>query len=1157
MLNVAIEIVGECLMFGNRRLNGSIAAATLVLGLGLMPSAALAQTELGNTSLGDSSIEETSAGSASPKDEEVPASSVGDDANDEDGSEPIRSNDSEVSDADVSGSTKDDKNEPSFIESPKTESSNSAASNESSDSENNQSNTESLDSDNFKSNELEAPKPDESQEKMPSDGSYSIGSAKDENKVVDAAGGSTKDGTKAQFYSKNGTDAQVWRLSTDLDGYTTIYHADSGKVLDVANGKAFEGAKVQLWTANGTLAQKWILIANGAFFKIASALDRSFVLDLRWGSTSNETPLQLWKDNGTQAQLWSFAIATTRRQRADAAAKDNLAALEDGTYSFGSTLSSGKRIDAENGSTTNGTSAQLWAANGTDAQVWTVSHDSAGYVTIIHAASGKALDVESANASSGARLQLWSSNGTRAQKWIAVRRADGSIKLLSALDSSLAVDVKWGSTSNGAKLWLYNDNGTAAQGWTWTIATTMRMRLDDLAKANESALTDGEYGVRSDLLPVISWDARNGGVSNGTVVQSYTSNGSKAQLWRVSRDSKGYLTFTNVKSGKVLDVCNGAASSGAKIQLYSSNGTFAQKWIAVAYGNTFKIISALNDQLVLDLPGASLLNSVGLQLYTDNGTAAQRWSFSNNDSTQYAAGASIDANDVSSIDICFGDKLFALPAAAKVKDVELSFDRDVYFNGAQTAVTKGTKIRLSDILGTSLSGTTRLSVLSKKGKELGRLFFMQSENVSSIFVKSTDSTNYGRKWIESSPDHGNATDGKLAMIAADGEYIYDGKLSQIKGRGNGSWQEPKRPYQIKLDKKTDLLQSGVKDNKAKTWVLIADTTDDSSSRNTIAYTLAKLLGVKSAVDFCHVDLYYDGEYRGSYLLCEKVQVNKGRVDINDLDEANEELNSGIANATVIEGKNAYGLEMRYAKDISTPSDYTGGYLIEHEREADRYMAESAWFTVSTSSGYQHFVCKSPEVWSYQEANYMSCLLQDLFDAFANGGVVPTFRGSSRAGKTTADLLDLDSLASIYWLNEIMKNRDGYTFSSGYLYKDSDNSGDGKIAFGPAWDFDLSSGNTKNNMWGDSVYKTSGWWTRDNGLGVSFMKDPYVSAAISKAKSSVIKQFREYLNGGELDTQMGSLKASLSMDSILWGRDSETYKDVRSWINARLDWVESH
>lgn len=1148
-------------MFGKLRLSGSIAAAILVIGFGLVPSQALAQTGsvegvafLGDTDMTETVVETELSISADASDGaggSVISDSIGGSEKDDDikldAEADLNASSDNAGYGKGAGLLPSSSNE---IALDSIHQVNSVASD-------NGANEGEANTHTSEAGELGSPEDDNVTEILPVNGTYSIASAKDEDKVIDAAGGSTEDGTRTQSYGKNGTDAQVWRISTDTDGYTTISHADSGKVLDVSAGKAFEGAKVQLWASNNTLAQKWILIANGVFFKIASALDESFVLDLRWGETSNETPLQLWKDNGTKAQLWSFVTSTTRRQRADIAAEENRSVLEDGTYSLASVLSSDKKIDVDGGSSSNGASVQLWGANGTDAQVWTVAHDSSGYVTLFHAASGKALDVISAQAVSGARLQLWTSNGTRAQKWIAVRRSDDSIKLLSALDSSLAIDVMWGSTSNGAKLWLYDDNGTAAQGWTLNGATTMRMRLDELAKANETALADGEYGVRSDVLPVIAWDSRDGDVEDGTVVQSYTSNGSGAQLWRVSRDSMGYLTFTNVKSDKVLDVCNGVASAGAKIQLYSLNNTYAQKWIAISCGNSFKIVSGLNENLVIDLPGASVLNSVGLQLYTDNGTAAQLWSFSNNDSAQYSASALLGDNSVSSLDICFGDKLFALPAAAKVMDAELSFDRDVFFNGLQQVVSKGTKVLLTDLLGTNLSGTMRLSVLGENGGELGRLFFMVSENVSSIFVKSTDPIACGREWIESSPDHSNATDGKLAMISADGEYVYDGKLSQIKGRGNTSWNEPKRPYQIKLDKKTDLLQSGLKDNKAKTWVLIADAMDASSSRNTIAYSLAKLLGVKSAVDFCHVDLYYDGEYRGSYLLCEKVQVNKGRVDIADLEEANEELNPSISSTSVVEGKNAYGLDMRYAKDVSTPSDCTGGYLIEHELDEDRYMAESAWFTVATSSGYQHFVCKSPEVWSYDEANYMSSLLQDLFDAFENNGVVPTLRGSSRAGKTTADLLDLDSLASIYWLNEILKNPDGYTFSSGYLYKDSDNSGDGRITFGPAWDFDLSAGNEENDTMGNPVLDTSDWYTRSNGLGVSFMKDPYVSDAIKKAKSTAIDYFRQYLNGGELDSQMGMLGATLRMDSILWGRDSETYKDVRSWINARLDWVESH
>lgn len=990
----------------------------------------------------------------------------------------------------------------------------------------------------------------------PKDGTYSIGASAAPGKTVDVPGGSASGGQSLQSWSSNGTDAQVWRTETGTDGLTTIYHASSNLALDVYAGHAFEGAKVQLWSANGTLAQKWVLIADGSFFKIASALDRSFVLDLRGASTNNGAVLQLWSDNGTVAQRWSFSEATTVRQRADALARDNSGAIADGTYTLGSIRASGKAMDVVSGQASSGTRVQSWSANGTDAQVWTVSHDSNGYVTFTMTSSGKALDVKNGCASAQTQLQLWDSNGTYAQKWVVVPCGDGSYKLLSALDSSLTIDVMWGSAENGTKLWLYGDNGSDAQKWSFSFATTQRMRLDSLAAANHGVLSDGDYGIRSELIPTIVVDVRGGNTSSGAVAQTYTANGTAAQLWSVLHDSKGYLTFISKKTGKALDVCNGSAFGGAKVQLYSPNGTFAQKWIAVPCGSSFKLISALDDNLALDIPGASLSDSMGLQLYRDNGTSAQHWSFSNANAQDIKSNVSFFGNSVIPKDIYFGDKFIALPSAAKVTDVDFSFSDDVFFGDSEEHVAKGSTIKLSELLGSPIEGLKRLVLFGKDGREIQRLFIAISGNINAMFLKSDDPTSHGREWVESSPNHTNAAKGSLSMYAVDGGVIYDGKLSQIKGRGNSTWGLAKKPYQIKLDKKTDLLQSGTKDNKAKTWVLLSDGFDDSSSRSAIAYKYAQLLGVKSAVEFSYVDLFYDGEYRGTYLLSEKVQVNKGRVDIENLEDKNADLNPGIESVTIAEGNNSYGLAMRYAKDMKSPEDITGGYLIEHEVSESRYMQEYAWFSVSTKTGVQHFVCKSPEIWSFAEADYMSCLMQDLFDAFANGGVVPSWRNSARAGLTTSDLLDVDSLARIYWLNEIFKNPDGYTFSSGYLYKDSD-SNNGKIEFGPAWDFDLSAGNSSNNIWDNPVVRYEGWYTRSNGLGISFMSDPYVSSAINKSKDEVIQALRSYLNDGELDADMKSVSDSLRMDSFIWGRQGESYTDVRSWLNARLDWIESN
>lgn len=186
------------------------------------------------------------------------------------------------------------------------------------------------------------------------DGTFSIESAAAEGKVIDAKGGSTANGTRAQSYETNGTDAQVWRVETSDNGITTIYHATSGKVLDVVSGNAYAGAVVQLWESNGTNAQKWRLVCDGEMFKIVSLLDESLVLDLAGARTINGIPIQLWNDNGTLAQRWRFSAAETVRQRANRLASENVDVLQDGTYSIATLLSGKKVIDVPGASYTSG-----------------------------------------------------------------------------------------------------------------------------------------------------------------------------------------------------------------------------------------------------------------------------------------------------------------------------------------------------------------------------------------------------------------------------------------------------------------------------------------------------------------------------------------------------------------------------------------------------------------------------------------------------------------------------------------------------------------------------------------------------------------------------------------------------------------------------------
>ena len=113
-------------------------------------------------------------------------------------------------------------------------------------------------------------------------------------------------------------------------------------------------------------------------------------------------------------------------------------------------------------------------------------------------------------------------------------------------------------------------------------------------------------------------------------MQIYQSNTTAAQRWRVSHDDDGYLTITNVKSGKVLDVSAGSTCLGTNVQQYTACGdaNYAQKWIAVPNGDgSVRLLSAVWQQRTLDVAGGSLNSQTNVQLYTSNGTAAQRFSF--------------------------------------------------------------------------------------------------------------------------------------------------------------------------------------------------------------------------------------------------------------------------------------------------------------------------------------------------------------------------------------------------------------------------------------------------------------------------------------------------------------------------------------------------
>lgn len=963
------------------------------------------------------------------------------------------------------------------------------------------------------------------------DGVYELSSAVDESRALDIPGGSLEDCARAQLWSSNGSLAQRFRFSYDeVSGFYTITNIGSGKVLDAAGGSRDDGTIVQQYAANGTAAQLWGVKPDGDGFVIYSAIDAGQVIDVTEAQAFDGAGIQLYGANGTYAQRWKLT---------ELKSVEGGRSINGGVYTISSALADSLVVDIASASAEDGGNAQLYSANLTAAQLFRVTLGDDGFYTIANLASGKVLDVSDGSYSYGANVQQWSANASDAQKWVIADNGDGSYSVVSKLGTYL--DVSGAAAQDGANLQTWQRNETFAQSFRFNRV------------ASSQSVPDGVYAIASALDGSKVLDVYGGSLEDCAKVQLWGSNNTSAQRFRFTYDEvSGFYEIANDGSGKVLDAASGMWVDGTVVQQYSPNGTAAQMWAVEPDGEGYRICSVLNRGQALDVPCADASDGMGIQLYGANGTAAQRWNL------QYSS-CPIDfvvncgGDTIYPIDKHDGSIYLTLPSHASSDSVLLSVSL-AYGNVACIGEVKiprdGSLVSLTDIgLNVMPGEEASCSITDESGAVLYSLAVIRSSDCASMFLSSAD-VQHGRDYVESSPDHSASAKGDLRMLNVEGEPIYDGKLEQIKGRGNSTWQlADKKPYQIKLKKKTDLLESGDVSNKNKTWVLLANAFDGSSMRNMISCSLARDIGVKSSVEFRPVDLYYDGEYRGTYLLTEKVQINAGRVDIANLEEENEEVNEDEPVTRDVEGLNSYGHPMKYTEGLKSPSDISGGYLIELD---GRYADERSWFSVGTQWGPAYFVCKSPEGWTYEEANYLSCYVQDAFDAMANGGRNP------RTGKTTGDYIDIDSFTSLYWVNEITKNRDGFMFSSTYAYKDSGASGsDSRLVFGPAWDFDLSLGSLSSPTGEPTSWVTdpTGWYTRATGIAPLFMRDPLVLKTVNVARDDVVAASKDYLVA-ELSNQRKAVESSMRLNSVVWGSSGESCDDVVRWLDQRLDWLSN-
>lgn len=281
--------------------------------------------------------------------------------------------------------------------------------------------------------------------------------------------------------------------------------------------------------------------------------------------------------------------------------------------------------------------------------------------------------------------------------------------------------------------------------------------------------------------------------------------------------------------------------------------------------------------------------------------------------------------------------------------------------------------------------------------------------------------------------------GHLQMTDAAGEPVYEGDLSAVRARGNATFIYKKKPYQIKLKKAAALAG----ERKAKTWILLANVIDRSQIRNKLALDMAAYSGAFAYTPYGEpVDLYMNGDYMGTYLLAEKAEVQKNRLQITDLEKIVKTMNPDLDLSELDPlGDPAYDLGAQKYYDIpEEPEDLSGGYLFQINVPL-RYETEASAFVTNRGCA---FTAQEPKYLSEAQITYLSGLVQRIEDAlFSDDGIDPA------SGLHYTELLDMNTFVHKYLMAEVLDDYDGQ-FS--YFYKNTD-AIDPKVYVGPVWDQD--------------------------------------------------------------------------------------------------------
>lgn len=287
---------------------------------------------------------------------------------------------------------------------------------------------------------------------------------------------------------------------------------------------------------------------------------------------------------------------------------------------------------------------------------------------------------------------------------------------------------------------------------------------------------------------------------------------------------------------------------------------------------------------------------------------------------------------------------------------------------------------------------------------------------------------------------------------------------KIKVRGNSTANPTngKKAYRLKFDKKLgatkhDMLGLGY---SARNWTLLANVFDHSMIRNALSYHLEKEVGMDFCPGYKFADVVINGNYRGTYQICDHVEIDKNRVNINE----------------------------------------DTGWMLEFQGRGDMLDKPLCF----SKDGILMNI-KNPEPADEKDEAQVAAVIAPIQDWFT-GTWKSKWTGSNVFDTQTGwrSVNDEESLIKFWIITELTGDYDGWMTVKAYKEADED-----KLHYGPVWDKDLAYGNYSGEKSDVFISNTENSSSLTGYLKEYLFKDPRFMA---KAKV----RLKELLDGGLVD-----------------------------------------